>query len=74
MKRWDEAFLRAYVEEGTAETGAGRITWCCDPPGRPAVSPSVPRRLAIRSAGPLPDPGYLWTGIGHFPETGRPAF
>jgi len=31
MKRWDEAFLRAYVEEGTAETANGRITWRCDP-------------------------------------------
>jgi pimeloyl-ACP methyl ester carboxylesterase len=31
MKRWDEAFLRAYVDEGTAETVAGQITWRCDP-------------------------------------------
>jgi len=31
MKRWDEAFLRAYVEEGTAETADGQITWRCDP-------------------------------------------
>jgi len=27
--------------------------------------------LAIRSAGPLPESGYLWTEIGHFPEAGR---
>ena len=31
MKRWDEAFLRAYVEEGTRETSDGQITWRCDP-------------------------------------------
>ncbi|MBI5586188.1 MAG: alpha/beta hydrolase [Deltaproteobacteria bacterium] len=31
MKRWDEAFLKAYVEEGTTETADGRITWRCDP-------------------------------------------
>lgn len=31
MKRWDEAFLRTYVEEGTKETIEGRITWRCDP-------------------------------------------
>ncbi len=31
MKRWDEAFLKAYVEEATAETADGRITWRCDP-------------------------------------------
>lgn len=31
MKRWDEAFLKAYVEEGTRETTDGRITWRCDP-------------------------------------------
>ena len=31
MKRWDEAFLKAYVEEGTRETSDGQITWRCDP-------------------------------------------
>ena len=31
MKRWDEAFLQAYVEEGTRETTDGQITWRCDP-------------------------------------------
>ncbi len=31
MKRWDKAFLRAYVEEGTAETGDGQVAWRCDP-------------------------------------------
>jgi pimeloyl-ACP methyl ester carboxylesterase len=31
MKRWDEAFLRAYVEEGTAHMADGQITWRCEP-------------------------------------------
>jgi pimeloyl-ACP methyl ester carboxylesterase len=31
MKRWEEAFLKAYVEEGTRETSDGQITWRCDP-------------------------------------------
>jgi pimeloyl-ACP methyl ester carboxylesterase len=31
MKRWEESFLRAYVEEGTVETPDGQITWRCDP-------------------------------------------
>jgi pimeloyl-ACP methyl ester carboxylesterase len=31
MKRWDAAFLKAYVEEGTTETADGPITWRCDP-------------------------------------------
>jgi pimeloyl-ACP methyl ester carboxylesterase len=31
MARWDETFLRAYVEEGTRETSDGQITWRCDP-------------------------------------------
>ena len=31
MKRWEEAFLKAYVEEGTRETADGQITWRCAP-------------------------------------------
>lgn len=31
MKHWDEAFLKAYVEQGTKPTVDGQVTWCCDP-------------------------------------------
>lgn len=31
MKLWDEAFLKAYVREGTLETADGQVAWRCDP-------------------------------------------
>jgi len=31
LKWWDEAFLKAYVQEGTQETADGQVAWRCDP-------------------------------------------